>query len=101
MRSDQFGWVVVMIASERIIPEEHDAFIDDSRSAGRCDASIDGKHLGTRGDVAGAVSLLLFEMERTSYWPNVWLVNDHGNTTLVILDSTEPDGYTFGDVAYV
>ena len=65
-------------------PEEDDDYIGDDR-AGYA-VSHAGKYIGTYERWTRAVAALYIARERSQYWPNVWEVNDHGNTTLCVFD---------------
>ena len=93
------------MCDETITPDEDDGFIDDGRGD-RYDVSFAGKHIGTRGNMDAAVGLIVNEMKASQYWPNVWYVNERGNTTLLLITIDEHPSmqdftWDFSDVAYV
>ncbi len=83
-------------------PDEDDAYVRDAGSSGYS-VSMCGRARGWIADMDDAVKHLAAEMEATSYFPNVWYVNDHGNATLLLVTIDPELGVTwdFTDVAYV
>jgi hypothetical protein len=45
--------------------------------------------------------MLARAMVDSAYWPNVWHVNERGNTTLVEILDYDTGTYRFTDTAYV
>lgn len=58
----------------------------------------DGRSLGSFPSFNRAVAALYLARESDSYWPNVWYVNERGNTTLCVFDG---HNLRFTDTAYV
>ena len=74
----------------RFNPEDFDlrsemsegAIVHDARGGGY-DVSFSGKHLGHFKSRGGALAAIVREMDRSKYWPNVFHVNERGNTDLL------------------
>lgn len=81
-------------------PEESDGYVNEP-AYGSCVVALDGKTIGTAGDVESAFALLARAMRDASYWPNVWHVNERGNTTLVVIEDYDTGAYRFTDTAFV
>lgn len=58
--------------------------IGDARQGGYS-VSLEGKYLGHGDDFDDALVFILKHMEKNKFWPNVFYVNDHGNTDLLSL----------------
>jgi hypothetical protein len=58
-------------------PDDEDAVMTDLPSGGYS-VSFAGRHLGNF-DRDGAERAIRETMEREQYWPDVWVVSDHGN----------------------
>lgn len=65
-------------------PDEEDYVISNSGNlGGRTDVSIyGGKHLATFGDEEDAENFLRKRMDQESFYPKVWVMDDHGGYTL-------------------
>jgi hypothetical protein len=65
-------------------PEEEDYVISSSGTlGGRTEVSIyGGKHLATFGDEEDAENFLRKRMDQESFYPKVWVLDDHGGYTL-------------------
>ena len=44
---------------------------------------VEGKFLGEFSDYDGAMETIKEDMEANQFWPNIWIVSDHGNWELV------------------
>lgn len=64
------------------------AVVHMSRGSGY-DVSFTGRHLGHFKSRGGAFRAIAEKMEREKYWPNVFFVNDHGNTDLFAIRIAE------------
>ena len=84
---------------EPVRPDEHDGYVNEP-AYGSCVVSLDGRNIGQAPDVEGAFRILANRMREGNYFPNVWHVNERGNTTLVSLD-VETGSYVFTDTGYV
>jgi hypothetical protein len=69
-------------------PAEDDAYIHD-RPSGGYDACMGERFLGSFDRRWQAERAITGEMQRSGFFPNVWLQDDHGGLTL--LDATEAD----------
>lgn len=59
---------------------EMDGFIQPHGLLGAMTAaSFDGKHIGIFRTERRALAAIRLEMMRSSFWPNVWSISDHGN----------------------
>lgn len=65
-------------------PDDDDAFITDT-SRGYSIAYA-GKFLGECSEWDDAVAMVREAMDAGKFWPNVWHINDHGNTDLVTIE---------------
>ena len=67
---------------------ESDAFIAFSYRtgglSGSYSVSVDGCHIFTETSEQLAHRMLHSHLERLAYWPNVWAVNERGNTDLLV-----------------
>jgi hypothetical protein len=70
------------------LPAEDDAYIHD-RASGGYDAYMGEWFLGPIDRRWQAEQAIVDEMQRSGFFPNVWLQDDHGGLTL--LDATEAD----------
>ena len=61
---------------------EDGAVVQDARRGGY-DVSFSGRHLGHFKSRGGALAAIVREMDRSKYWPNVFHVNERGNTDLL------------------
>jgi hypothetical protein len=66
------------------VPENDDDYISDDR--GGYAVSHAGRYVGTYERYERAGAALYLARARSQYWPNVWYVNDHGNTTLCVFE---------------
>jgi hypothetical protein len=57
--------------------DEYDAYISWSRRG--YEVSFEGKHVGTFETERRARAAVSVEMRRSGYFPNVYVVSDHGN----------------------
>lgn len=80
-------------------PDESDGYVNEP-AYGSCVVSLDGRNIGQSADVEDAFRILANRMREGNYFPNVWHVNERGNTTLVSLD-VDTGAYTFTEVSYV
>ncbi len=94
------------IASSRgeIVPDEDDMYILDVPNG--YVVQYEGKHVSMLSTMDAAVGDLVGIMQRDSYWPNVWYVNDHGNTTLLLITVDEHPSmsdftWDYSEVSYV
>lgn len=62
--------------------ENDDFVIQDARGQG-FDVHRGGKHFGHYDSKYEAVHACNREMDREQFWPNLWYVNDHGNSDLL------------------
>ncbi len=85
--------------SEQDRPEDSDGYVNEP-AYGCCVVSLDGRMIGEADGPEEAFVLLARAMRATSYWPNVWYVNERGNMEQVSLD-VETGGYTFTGNGYV
>jgi hypothetical protein len=69
-------------------PSDDDAYIHD-RPSGAYDACMGERFLGSFDRRWQAEHAISGEMQRSRFFPNVWLQDDHGGLTL--LDATEAD----------
>jgi len=68
-------------------PEDDDYVISDSGRLGSGYAvSQGGSSLGDFDEWDEVVTAIKNHMEREQFWPSVWYVNDHGNTSIVNLN---------------
>jgi hypothetical protein len=93
-----------MSDDENITPEEDDAYILDVPNGYA--VSYEGKHVSMRDSMDAAVGELVSIMQRDSFYPNVWFVNDHGNQTLLVITIDEHPSmsdftWDYSDVSYV
>ena len=58
--------------------------ISDTRH-GHYDIVLEGKHVETAGSMEEAILSALLFMEKNQYWPNVFYVNERGNTDLLVI----------------
>jgi hypothetical protein len=59
---------------------EADIFLESTGTlGGKTSVSAEGKHLGDFSDDVEAIEFVKLWMEENKYWPNVWMVSDHGN----------------------
>jgi hypothetical protein len=65
-------------------PDDQDDFITDARDG--YSVSSCGRHVGTFSSERRAEAALYLERARSSYWPNVWRINERGNATLCVFD---------------
>lgn len=77
-------------------PAEDDDYIGDDRDGYAVTHA--GRYVGTYETERRAAAALYLAREASCYWPNVWYVNDHGNTTLCVFDGHL---LRFTDTAYV
>ena len=47
---------------------------------------VEGKHVGTYIELADVEVAIKAKMEADRFWPNVWIVSDHGNVSLYHMD---------------
>lgn len=80
-------------------PEDSDGYVNEP-AYGSPVVSLDGKTLGTAESVPAAFRILARAMQDDGYFPNVWLVNERGNVTLVSLD-VETGTYSLTETSYV
>lgn len=68
-------------------PDEEDIFFSDSGPLGaRTSLVAGGKFLGEFSDFEEAEEAALKWVEKSNYYPNAWIVSDHGNVELYSLD---------------
>lgn len=61
-------------------PQEDDIFLQPTGTLrGGTSVSAEGKWLGDFEDDVEAIEFIKLWMEENKYWPNVWMVSDHGN----------------------
>lgn len=51
--------------------------------------AAEGRQIADNVEMSEALAIVRDWMNRNSYWPNVFVVNDHGNVTQVTLDGKE------------
>lgn len=76
-----------------------DAFIL-SPASGPYNLSVDGKFIQSACHWLEAARVLHDYLERIAYWPEVWLVNERGNTELLVWNSNTRD-YDHAGIGYV
>jgi hypothetical protein len=62
--------------------EEEDCFISDVTRGGY-DVSCGGKHTGHYKEFDDALKAVNVWQKKNKYYPNIWMVSDHGNETLI------------------
>lgn len=60
------------------------AVIGDARGGGY-DVAFGGKHFAHFVEMNDALAAVVVKMDEDQFWPNVFIVNDHGNVDLVVL----------------
>lgn len=73
------------MSNDRDYPDENDGYIEDVRDGYA--VILDGTHIGTYTRLNRAQASLYLAMERTRYWPNLWRVNERGNTDQFVFES--------------
>ncbi len=80
-------------------PQVDDGFVSEG-SSGPALVQLDSRVIGSAPDVETGMRILARAMRETSYFPNVWYVNERGNTEQVALD-LDTGAYTFEGASYV
>lgn len=70
---------------ELYTPDESDDYISDDRDG--YSVTHDERNIGTYPTLRRAEACLYLARARSNYWPNIWRVNERGNTTLCVFDS--------------
>lgn len=83
----------------QVEPDAHDGYVNEP-AYGAPIVSLDNKVIGTAESVPAAFRILARAMVDGNYFPNVWHINERGNTTLVSLD-LETGSYSFTETSYV
>ena len=86
----------VETSAETIQPQEDDYTITSSGSlGGKSSVSQYGRHLHEFDDDDDALAWIRQDMDINEYWPNVWIVSDHGNYHLHMSEKTEFSGISW------
>ena len=67
-------------------PAPEDIVISDIPRGGWSVDEVEGKHVGTYIELADVEVASKAKMEADRFWPNVWIVSDHGNVSLYHMD---------------
>ena len=84
---------------EDVTPDENDAFISQVRDG--YSVSIEQKYLATIESQDKAEAFLWDWTEAAGFYPETWLVNERGNTELLIRGESRDEPYIFGNLGYV
>ena len=63
-------------------PQEDDCFITDKPHGGY-EVSCGGKFVGQKTDFEDALKMVNDWRKKSKYFPNIWMVSDHGNMILI------------------
>lgn len=76
--------VYVSVRDDDDEPQEEDYILSPcGQLGGRTSVSQSGKCLGVFDDDGAALAFVRDHMETSKFWPNVWIMSDHGNAHLV------------------
>ncbi len=65
--------------------EMETGLVIQDRRGGGYSIGLEGKYVGEAGSFDDAISVAYKIMEKNQYWPNVFYVNDRGNTDLLTI----------------
>ncbi len=81
------------------VPQVDDGYVSEG-SSGPLLVQLDSRVIGSAPDVETAFKILARAMRETSYWPNLWYVNERGNMEQVSIN-LETGAYRFAGASYV
>ena len=67
-------------------PAPQDIVITDIPRGGWSVGEVEGEYVGTFTELDEVEAVIKAKMEADSWWPNVWIVSDHGNVSLYHMD---------------
>lgn len=73
---------------ESVEPEENDCFITDNPSGGY-EVSCGGVYNDSFSEFDDALAAVNEWQKESNFYPNIWMVSDHGNYTLIDKDGNE------------
>jgi hypothetical protein len=77
-------------------PDESDDYIGETRDG--YSVSSDCRHLGTYKTERRAAAALYLHRLQSNWWPNIWSINERGNTMLMVFDGHVLRGTNVGYV---
>ncbi len=81
------------------VPAVDDGYVSEG-SSGPLLVQLDSRVIGSAPDVETGFRILARAMRESSYWPNIWYVNERGNMEQVSIN-LETGTYRFSGASYV